>query len=86
MTVQPLDDLETVRLWKDPDARWELDQECPAHPSGEITFDRSGAAAGPTLQMLGIVEPGYASTFTPFAPPSVSGPCRRYQPTTDDLS
>jgi hypothetical protein len=83
MTVQTLDD-ETIRLWKDPDTRWGLDQgEHPVHPSGEITFDQSGIAPGPTWQMLGIVEPAYAWTFVPFGAPSVS--CLGGEPTTDDL-
>ncbi|WNV87265.1 mersacidin/lichenicidin family type 2 lantibiotic [Umezawaea sp. Da 62-37] len=78
MTAPAADIAETVRLWKDPDARWELDREpSPAHPAGEITLPPTGSACPPQA---------HADTWSlvAFPPPSASGPCFGYGTSADD--
>ncbi|MET1072175.1 MAG: hypothetical protein ABWY11_05960 [Umezawaea sp.] len=76
MTPAAFDIAETVRLWKDPEARWAFGRDsCPPHPAGEIALP----PAGPTGTAW-----AHADTLSTFVLPSVSGPCFGYGSFADD--
>ncbi|PRY45151.1 hypothetical protein [Umezawaea tangerina] len=84
MTAPAIDVAETVRLWKDPDARWELDRaSAPPHPAGEIMLTPAAPEGAGPLRMHGVVAADLL-TLTTFGTPSVSAPCLGYG-LTDDL-
>ncbi|PRY45150.1 mersacidin/lichenicidin family type 2 lantibiotic [Umezawaea tangerina] len=84
MTAPTIDVAETVRLWKDPDARWKLAPDsCPPHPAGEMALTPAGPTGAGALCASGVTA---ADTWTlsTFTPPSVSGPCLGYGSFADD--
>ena len=57
MTALVLDRNEIVRLWKDPEARWEAGlADLPVNPAGEIEITGRATGGSQSMNLLGVVE------------------------------